>query len=293
MTSFTTTNPIGRSGVSARAIGRRLRLNEARNGARNGARNEAAAETMPEFLERVSRQARSHRAVHHPYLRALASGALPDSRRALKDFARHYQGYSEYFPRYLRCTIDQLSVPGHREALTENLTEESGQYSAKDLAALRQAGIDPEWIVGVRHPELFQRFGDALGVERVDDDATAMEVICWREMFLGVLSEGSPAQSVGALGLGTEGVVSTMYRYFLPAIERLGLDPKDTVFFPLHTTVDDHHQATLLDIAGHYAQTAKGRNDLVKGMSKALYLRARFWDWLYARAREPRRTRVV
>jgi pyrroloquinoline quinone (PQQ) biosynthesis protein C len=287
MTSFTTKNSTERSRVSARAITCKLRL--------NGARKRAATETTSAFLERVSRQARSHRAVHHPYLRALASGGLPDTRRALKDFARHYHGYSAYFPHYLRCAIGQLSVPEHREALTENLTEESGQYPAEDLAALRRAGISPEWIVGVPHPELFRRFGDALGVEHVDveGDATAMEVICWREMLLGVLAEGSPAQSVGALGLGTEGVVSTMYRYFLPALERLGLDPKDTVFFPLHTMVDDHHQATLLDIAGHYAGTAAGRHELVKGMNKALYLRAGFWDWLHVRAREPRRTRVA
>jgi len=265
---------IGLSGVSARAIAGKFRLNE------------AVAETAPAFLERVSGQARSHRAVHHPYLRALASGGLSDSRRALKDFARHYHGYSAYFPCYLRSTIDQLTIPEHREALTENLSEESGQYTAEDLRALRQAGIAPEWIVGVHHPELFRRFGDALGVEYVD--ATSMEVICWREMFLGVLAEGSPAQSVGALGLGTEGVVNTMYRYFLPALERLGLDPKDTVFFPLHTMVDDHHQATLLDIAEHYARTAEGRHELEKGMNKALYLRAGFWDWLYARARETR-----
>ena len=69
---------IGLSGVSARAIAGKFRLNE------------AIAETAPAFLERVSGQARSHRAVHHPYLRALASGGLSDSRRALKDFARHW-----------------------------------------------------------------------------------------------------------------------------------------------------------------------------------------------------------
>jgi pyrroloquinoline quinone (PQQ) biosynthesis protein C len=235
----------------------------------------------------------AHRAVHHPYLRALAAGDLPDSRSALQDFACHYHGYSAHFPRYLRCAIDQLSVPEHREALTENLTEECGEYPPEDLKALRQVGIAPEWIVGVRHSELFRRFGDALGVQHVDAEAAAMEVICWREMFLGVLSDGSPAQSVGALGLGTEGVVSTMYSYFLPALERLGLTPQDTVFFHLHTMVDDHHQATLLDIARHYARTAEGRHELVKGMRKALYLRAGFWDWLYVRAREPRRDRAA
>jgi hypothetical protein len=52
--------------------------------------------------------------------------------------------------------------------------------------------------------------------------------------------------------------------------------------------VDDHHQATLLDIAGYYARSAEGRHEVEKGMSKALYLRAGFWDWLYTRALESR-----
>jgi hypothetical protein len=52
-----------------------------------------------------------------------------------------------------------------------------------------------------------------------------------------------------------------MYRSFLPAIERLGIAPRDSVFFPLHTIVDDHHQATLLKIANYYAKTAAGRYD--------------------------------
>lgn len=252
---------------------------------------EANRETTPEFLKRISDEALGHRAVCHPYLRSLASDDLPDLRWALGDFGRHYHGYSTHFSLFLRQTIDQLTVPEHRKALTENLTEESGQYPPEDLEALREAGISPEWVVGVCHPELFQRFCVALDINDLDSRREAMEVICWREMFLGILGDGSPAQGVGALGPGTENVVSTMYRYFLPALEKVGLNPRDSVFFPLHAMVDDHHQAALLAIAGHYAQTSTGRHELIKGMRKALYLRAGFWDWLYARAREPRRSR--
>ena len=64
----------------------------------------------------------------------------------------------------------------------------------------------------------------------------------------------------------------------------LGVPASETVFFPLHAAVDDHHQATLLDISRHFAGTAQGRIDLLKGMRKALALRAGFWDWLHMRA---------
>jgi len=244
-------------------------------------------EDIDAFLRRISREALGHRAVHHPYLKALANGEYPDMRWALADFGRHYYGYSAHFPRYLTKTISQLTDPAHRNGLMQNLIEESGTYSDEDLDELRLAGIDPEWIVGVPHPELFKRFCDSLGVDLGHVTRDSTEVTCWREMFLDVLGEGSPAQAVGALGIGTEGIVSAMYKNFLPAIDQIQADPRDAVFFPLHAMVDDHHQETLLEIARDFADTKEGRRDLTKGMRKALFLRAGFWDWLHARAKDP------
>jgi hypothetical protein len=65
------------------------------------------------------------------------------------------------------------------------------------------------------------------------------------------------------------------------------MDPRESVFFPLHTAVDDHHQATLRQIAIDLAFTSQGREDLAKGMQKALALRCSFWSWLHQRALDP------
>ena len=99
-----------------------------------------------------------------------------------------------------------------------------------------------------------------------------------------IINNGSAAESVGAIGLGTENIVSTIYRPFVKALSYLNLDPRDTVFFPLHTAVDDHHQETLAEISRHYAALPNGKSDLRKGMIKALSLRSAFWDWMYERA---------
>jgi hypothetical protein len=56
------------------------------------------------------------------------------------------------------------------------------------------------------------------------------------------------------------------------------------VFFPLHTAVDDAHQASLRRIAIDCAADARGRADLARGMHKALALRDSFWSWLHERA---------
>ncbi len=163
--------------------------------------------------------------------------------------------------------------------------EESGQYEEEELLELKECGVQPEWIIGFTHPELFKRFRNAIGV----DDSTAyhdhIEVVCWREQFLAILNTGSAAEALGALGLGTETIVQTIYRPFVAAINQLdSLKPEDAVFFPLHTAVDDHHQATLKAIASDFAATATGRADLTKGMRKALALQDSFWSWLHERA---------
>ena len=170
------------------------------------------------------------------------------------------------------------------EAVPElEIEDEDGQEELEELLA---AGIDPDWIVGIPHPELFSRFCASLEVDPGEAAHDAVQVVSWREMFLDVL-RGSPAQAIGALGLGTESVVSTMYQQFLPALEHLGISPRDAVFFPLHAKVDERHQATLLEIAVRFAETPEGRRDLEKGMHKALFLRAGFWDWMLGRASDP------
>jgi pyrroloquinoline quinone (PQQ) biosynthesis protein C len=231
-------------------------------------------------------EALRHRAVRHPYLRCLAAGDYPDLRWALQDFARHYLGYSRHFGRFLTTLIARVDHPDHRAALLGNLTEESGVYGVGELAALRTAGIEAEWIAGVPHPLLFRRFASALDVD--GNDVEAVQVTCWRECFSSVLVHGSAAEAVGALGLGTEHIVSTMYGSFVAAVNRLGtVAPRDAVFFRLHTVVDDHHQATLRAIAVDHASTTDGIVDLRRGMLKALQLRSAFWDWLHDRALDP------
>ena len=103
-----------------------------------------------------------------------------------------------------------------------------------------------------------------------------------------MLTTGSPAEAVGALGLGTETIVQRIYEPFVDAINHIEtLTARDSVFFPLHTTVDDHPQATLKAVAAAFADTPQGRADLAKGMHKALTLRDSVWNWFYQRALDP------
>ena len=254
--------------------------------------DEGALSDADKFVAELSVEGLAHRAVTHPYLKALEDGDLPDVRWALTDFARHYYGYSRMFPRYLTTVIAKLDRPEHRAALLDNLTEESGTYGAEEIAELAEHGVEQDWYDGVPHPQLFARFADYMGAPLSTQDE-ADQVICWREMFLDVLGRGSAAEAVGALGLGTENIVSTIYIPFVKAVERLGIPTREAVFFPLHTTVDDDHQEVLQRIAASFAINDEGRRDLRRGMLKALQCRSAFWDWLWDRAQQPERAEGV
>ena len=209
---------------------------------------------------------------------------------ALRDFAHQYPGYCAHFPRFLTMVISKLESPEHRMTLMQNLIEESGMLDDEGIAVLVEHGIDPDWVQGITHPKLFERFQQAMGVgdtdEHVDD---ALEVVCWRESFYHLLANGSPAEAVGAIGLGTENVVNRIYEPIIRAIERLGtLDRRQYVFFELHCEVDDAHHEALLKIAHDFSDVAQNRIDLRKGMLKALGLRNIFWDWMHNRARQAR-----
>jgi pyrroloquinoline quinone (PQQ) biosynthesis protein C len=235
-------------------------------------------------LEQLEAQALRHEAVHHPYLQALAEGSLPDPHRGLQDFARAYEGYSAWFPRFLSAVEARLPED-LRSVLDENKDEEAGRYDEETLREFEAAGLRREWVNGIPHPELFRRFQRGIGVEPGAAVHPASPVARWREALLALLQSDHPAAAVGALGLGTELVVSRMYTTVLRAVDRFGrLHPQDRAFLVLHALVDDAHAASLLELSARFAVDAEGRAALARGMHAALGMRASFWEELHRHA---------
>ena len=246
-----------------------------------------SSETGQQYVTGLCEQARSHRAVNHPYLQRLIAGDVPDIKGALKDFVFQYSAYCLDFIRYLTATIAQLESEAHRKALLKNLVEETGRIDAENAALLGTIGIELEWVNGVPHTELFQRYLRAAGVddEYRKTNAYADEANIWRELFFSVCSKEGPARALGAIGLGTENIVKYVYKPFIQAIERhLTISLRDRVFFDLHAALDDQHGDALTKIAIDYAAKDDNRRPIREGMLMALSIRGTFFDALQARA---------
>ncbi len=227
-----------------------------------------------EFVDALCAEALDHPAVDHPYLRRIATGELPNVAWALRDYAYQYAFYSHEFPQYLQGAIASLESAAHRELLLENLEEEQGDPTSGD----------PERLP---HTELFARFRRAIGVdasyEAAHKPSTTVEV--WRDLALQKCRSEQTGVAIGAIGIGTELVVPTIYTYLLEGIRSFtDLEPDDYFFFTLHAVCDHAHAADLKKISVDIAEQAEHREALRFGVLSALNLRKAFWDIMLSRA---------
>jgi len=229
------------------------------------------------FVEHLGAQALKSPAVTHPYLQAIHRGDFPDVDGALRDFAHQYGVYSLRFTDYLSAVIANLRDPKHRAILEENLEEERGHLHDVELPADVVATID-----GHPHAELFKLFQTAMGLdlaEEAEHDAGEPGVI-WSRRFL-ELCQTNEYVGVGAIGIGTELIVASIYRQILAGLKaHTQLSITERVFFELHSECDDEHAAQLNLIAADLADNAEAAEQIAYGAQMALTLREQFWNML-------------
>ena len=237
------------------------------------------------FAAQLDAEALAQPALRHPWLVCLGKRVYRDMPGALRDFARQYHAYSSAFPSYLRCAIRKLQVPHHRALLEENLREEQGELGLGEWHQLRRAGLDPASVDGIPHPELYRAFCGSLDLSDQDLARPTREARRWQEEFLAFLEGASLPAVLGALGPGTENIVSPIYGALLVALRSLPNAARiDLRFIILHCNLDDQHAQDLRVVAQTFMSTESDRREMRAGMLKALALRARFFSHLHRRA---------
>lgn len=229
--------------------------------------------TPGEFIDALCGDVMRHPAVDHPYLRRLASGNLPDMQAAIRDYCHQYWFYSAGFESYLEAVISGLRSARHQNVLRQNLEEERG----------RGAGGQ----VGEPHTVLFQRFRRAAGVtpEYHAEVPPCTTVLVWRDLFLQKCQSRQPGVGLAAIGLGTELIVSSVYRRLHRAVaEHTDMKPDEYRFLTVHLDCDDEHASNMKQICLELAEDRSCREALRFGALSSLNLRHAFWDVMLARA---------
>ena len=234
------------------------------------------------FVNRISVEALESAAVNHPYLRAMSEGDFPNMELAIKDFSFQYGLYSVRFPRYVSAVIENLGNARHKQILLTNLDEEKGLISDVELPPDVLASV-----IGQPHASLFRRFQEALGVNAEYRATTAQcqTGLLWSKQFL-QLCEMNECVGVGAIGIGTELIVSSIYNQILKGLKaHSDLTMTQHVFFNLHSQCDAEHAAQIALIVEDLAHNNMACEQIEYGARMALSMRVIFWDKMHERAR--------
>jgi pyrroloquinoline-quinone synthase len=233
------------------------------------------------FIKRISAEALNSAAVNHPYLRAMSEYDFPNVDMAIKDFAFQYSLYSAKFTRYVSAVTENLRNVEHKQILLTNLAEEQGATNNIELPPDVLASV-----AGQPHTTLFRRFQEALGINAQYRESTAQcqTGLLWSKQFL-QLCEMNECVGVGAIGIGTELIVSGIYNQILKGLEaHSNLTMKQYVFFNLHSECDKAHAAQIALITEDLARNNMACEQIEYGVKMAINMRIIFWDKMQERA---------
>ncbi len=238
-----------------------------------------------QFAAELATYAENSRAINHPLLDAIANGEFKDLKGAITRFLQEYYFYSHRFTQYLFAVMSNLELPEHRTQLLPNAMEEGGMLDDEHRRELLAVGINPD-DAAAPHPQLYTRFLEAIGLSRAQMQRNRPQVMtaAWIDTFQALCRTGGEAQSVGALGLGTEGIVRHVYLKLMRGISKAwpDLSSRDRAFFDLHAHVDDDHAEVLKNITLQLATTVDGRRGVAIGVLRALAARESFFDQMLA-----------
>ncbi len=238
-------------------------------------------------LSKLHEIVRKHPVLTHEYLQRMQAGDFPDINWAFKDFAQQYYAYSRHFRSYVGIVLAKLKEEKHRKLLMHNIEEENGILHEEDLQELEQHGIKSEWVSGIPHVQLWERFRKALGIP-VGEQSFSSAALRFNQFSLNYLAESTATQGVVALGVATESIVPSMYEKLHQALKKSSLQPQDYVFFPLHYIVDEGHAETLDLLAEELISTNENTSqELEETVTRVLDERGLFYEDLLARAMSP------
>ncbi|MET1253933.1 TenA family transcriptional regulator [Aliikangiella maris] len=176
----------------------------------------------------------------HPFLARCRDGSI--SLDELKSFMLQQGLYSNFFTRYLCAMMANLPNNHYVLELAENLFEELG---------LEPGSPKPH---SVMYREMLESFSIEFDFNKINDSTQKLI-----DTMFEYCKNPNPAFGLGALCLGAEAVVPSLYSSIVKGFQSHGIDNKQIEFFLLHIECDDGHAETLNDIMREIAEQESGQ----------------------------------
>jgi len=191
---------------------------------------------MPSIADEVDRLIEERSLLKHPFYQAWQRGDL--SLDDLRSYAAQYYHHVLAFPQYVSGAHASCPDQGARQELLENLIEE-------------ERGDE-------NHPELWLRFGDALGLgrEAVVQEALLPETARLIDTYRDVTKNGSFAQAATALYC-YESQVPEVAKQKIAGLQKFyGIDgERGLQFFVVHIGADEWHAEVGRNFIAQYGET--------------------------------------
>jgi pyrroloquinoline quinone (PQQ) biosynthesis protein C len=181
----------------------------------------------------------------HPFLERCRKGLI--TLEELKIFLVQQGFYSAYFTRYLCALMSNLPSNLDVLALAENLFEELG---------LSAGG--PSTPHHLLYSRMLKRFGLSLS-----ESTATPETLTLIDTMMRHCKNQNPAQGLGALCLGAEALVPSIYSDLVTGFRACGISCDAIDFFLIHIECDDGHAQTIRDIMVRLAQQDARQIDLM------------------------------
>lgn len=165
----------------------------------------------------------------HSFLERCRAGTI--TLNELKHFLLQHGLYSTYFTRYLCAMMASLPKNEYVMELSENLFEELG---------LEPNSPTPHHII---YREMLNSFSLQLNPQNINTE-TQMLI----DTMFNHCRNTNPAFGLGALCIGAEAIVPTLYSSIIEGFRHNGISDEEIEFFLLHVECDDGHAETLNNI---------------------------------------------
>lgn len=206
--------------------------------------------TGDQLCERLDEIIAERSLLKHPFYQVWQKGEL--TMDALKGYACQYYQHVLAFPKYVSGTHANCDNLADRQELLENLVEE-------------EQGAN-------NHPELWLRFGEALGLNRTDmtDVQPLPETTELDETFRRITKDSSFVSGIAAL-YAYESQVPEVAGTKMDGLKQFyGINTPDALrFFVVHHSLDVEHSRVTRNMVARHADTPQRQQEAIRAVEES------------------------
>ena len=209
------------------------------------------------FIEAIDKKIKERSILNHPFYQSWKSGKLTNA--MLQLYAKQYYGHVAAFAQHLSAIHSRMDDFDGRKMIFQNLMdEEHGENN---------------------HPELWLRFGEALGLSRdeIKKEPASSETSSFVNHFKSIAQKSS-AEGISALYAYESQIPEVSKEKIKGLVDFYGVETKDGLeYFNVHMQADIEHSKAERELIAKYAHDEETQQKVMAAVEQTLDA---YWNML-------------